>query len=121
MPAKRRDRLSQLEECRYRFGRGEQKRVIKLLNSVASARFSDARSLMRFHETLLFLRAFPQGPAVVRKTEKLLNSFSKRVAELRQNGLDRRSRRLRSSARRAVSRRRRSRARMQSENGMIGG
>jgi hypothetical protein len=88
MPAKRRDRLSQLEECRYRFGPAEQERVIKLLNSLASARFPDTRSLMRFHETLLFLRAFPQGPAVVRKTEKLVNSFSKRVTELRQSGLD---------------------------------
>jgi hypothetical protein len=88
MPAKRPDRLSQLEECRYRFGPGEQERAIKLLNSLASARLPDARSLMRFHETLLFLRAFPQGPAVIRKAEKLLNSFWKKVAELRQRGVD---------------------------------
>jgi hypothetical protein len=88
MPAKRPDRLSQLEECRYRFGPGEQGRVIKLLNSLASARFSDGSSLIRFHEALLFLRAFPHGPSVVRKTEKLLNSFWKRVEELRQRGVD---------------------------------
>jgi hypothetical protein len=43
---------------------------------------------MRFHETLLFLRAFPQGPAVVRGTEALLNTFGKRVSELRQRGSD---------------------------------
>jgi len=88
MPAKRPDRLSQLEECRYRFGPGEQERAIKLLNSLASARLPDARSLMRFHETLLFLRAFPQDPAVIHKTEKLLNSFWKKVAVLRQRGVD---------------------------------
>jgi len=89
MPAKRPDRLlSQLEECRYRFGPSEAARVIKLLNSLESARFPDARSLIRFHEALLFLRAFPQGPGVVRKTEKLLNSFWKRVEELRQCGVD---------------------------------
>ena len=88
MPAKRPDRLSQLEQCRYRFGQGEQERVIKLLNSLASARFTDVRSLMRFHETLLFLRAFPQGPGVVRETAKLLNSFWVRAAELRQRGVD---------------------------------
>src|SRR6266550_2355658 len=88
MPTKRPDRLSRLEECRYRFGPGEQGRVLKLLNSLGSARFPDARSLMRFHETLLFLRAFPQAPAVIHKTQKLLNSFWKRVAELRRPGLD---------------------------------
>ncbi|MFY9560249.1 MAG: hypothetical protein WAQ52_08450 [Terriglobales bacterium] len=37
---------------------------------------------------MLFLRAFPQGASVVRKTEKLLNTFWKRVAELRQRGVD---------------------------------
>lgn len=88
MPAKRPDRLSQLEECRYRFGPGEQKRAIKLLNSLASARLPDARSLMRFHETLLFLRAFPLGPAVIRETEKLLTRFWERVEELRERGPD---------------------------------
>ena len=43
---------------------------------------------MRFHETLLFLRAFPQGPAVVKKTEQLLNSFRGRVDQLRKAGDD---------------------------------
>ena len=89
MPAKRLDRLvSQLEECRYRFGPGEAGLVIKLLNSLASVRYPDSRSLIRLHEALLFLRAFPQGPGVVRKTETLLNTFWERVSELRQRGPD---------------------------------
>jgi hypothetical protein len=89
MPAKRLDRLlSQLEECRYRFGPGEAGLVIKLLNALATARLNDASSLIRFHEALLFLRAFPQGPGVVRKTEKLLNTFWTKVAALRKDGVD---------------------------------
>jgi len=89
MPAKRPERLlSQLEEYRYLFGPGETARVVDLLNSVASVRYSDSRYLIRLHEALLFLRAFPQGPGVVRKTEKLLNTFWERVQELRKRGVD---------------------------------
>jgi hypothetical protein len=89
MPAKSLDRLlSELEEIRYRFGPREATRVVKLLNSVGSARFSESKSLIRFHEGLLFLRAFPQGPSVVRKTEQLLNGFHKRVETLRKSGAD---------------------------------
>lgn len=89
MAAKSLDRLlSELEESRYRFGPGEAARVVKLLSALDKARFKDAPSLIRFHETLLFLRAFPQGPTVVRKTESLLNNFQKKVEALRKRGAD---------------------------------
>jgi hypothetical protein len=53
--------LTQLEACRYRFGEHESARVVKLLQRLDAARFTDPASLIRFHEALLFLRAFPQG------------------------------------------------------------
>ncbi len=81
-------RLSELEAVRYRFGPGDAARALKLLNSLDSARFPDARSLIRFHEVLLFLRAFPQSPAVLRKAESLLNSFHRKVEALRRAGAD---------------------------------
>lgn len=37
---------------------------------------------------MLFLRAFPQGPAVVRATERILNNFHKKVLALRKAGAD---------------------------------
>jgi hypothetical protein len=80
--------LAQLEEHRYRFGRSEATYILKMLTSLGTARFSDARSLIRFHESLLFLRAFPQGPSVLRKTEKLLNNFHQRVEALRKTGAE---------------------------------
>jgi hypothetical protein len=80
--------LAQLEACRYRFGPREAARVVKLLKSLDAARFRDSLSLIRFHEALLFLRAFPQGPAVVRVTELILNSFHKKVEVLRKAGAD---------------------------------
>ena len=80
--------LTQLEACRYRFGRDEAARVVKLLKRLDAARFPDSSSLIRFHEALLFLRAFPQGPSVVRVTERILNSFHKKVEALRKGGAD---------------------------------
>jgi hypothetical protein len=80
--------LTQLEQSRYRFGRHEAGRVVKLLKRLDAARFPDSSSLIRFHEALLFLRAFPQGPGVVRLTERILNSFHKKVEALRKAGAD---------------------------------
>lgn len=81
-------RLTELEASRVRFGHGEAVRVVKLLSRLDAARFRDSASLIRFHETLLFLRAFPQGPTVVRATERMLNSFHQRVEVLRKAGTD---------------------------------
>lgn len=62
--------------------------MVKLLHRLDAARFTDPASLIRFHEGLLFLRAFPQGPAVIRATERILNSFYKKVEALRKAGAD---------------------------------
>jgi len=80
--------LSNLEDCKSRFGPGEARRVEKLLAALSRRNFADVESLLRFHETLLFLRAFPQGPGVVSRTEKLLESFHRRVQALRDSGAD---------------------------------
>jgi len=80
--------LAQLEASRYRFGRNEVASVVRLLKRLDAARFPDTASLVRFHETLLFLRAFPQAPTVVRATERILNGFHKKVAALRKAGAD---------------------------------
>ena len=78
--------LSELEACRYRFGRHEAARVVKLLKALDAARFDSSASLIRFHEALLFLRAFPQGPSVVRATERILNKFHSKIQALRKAG-----------------------------------
>ncbi|HLX84886.1 MAG TPA: hypothetical protein VKR59_13375 [Terriglobales bacterium] len=80
--------LSELEACRYLFGKQQAARVVQLLAPLDAKQFPDPPSLIRFHETLLFLRAFPQGPAVVRATGRVLNAFHKRVAALRNAGVD---------------------------------
>jgi hypothetical protein len=89
MSAKSSDRLlSDLETLRYRFSPNEAAHVLKLLSALDAARFPDPSSLIRFHEALMFLRAFPHSPSVLRKTESLLNNFWKRVDSLRKSGAD---------------------------------
>jgi len=79
------DRLAGLE-CR--FEPGDSLRAQKLLAQLGRRRFPDAASLIRFHELLLFLRAYPHTPAMRRRSEELLASFHKRVTRLRASGAD---------------------------------
>jgi hypothetical protein len=78
--------LTELEARRYRFGSNEAKRIVELLKRIDAVSFTDSALLIRFHEALLFLRAFAQGPSVVRATERILNNFHKRVEALREAG-----------------------------------
>ena len=80
--------LSQLEAARNRFGRGAAAATIRLLDQLARHDFHDAGPLIRFHEALLFLRAFPQSAALVRRVEALLNTFHLRIEKLRERGAD---------------------------------
>jgi len=58
----------------------------QLLAQLEKRRFTEAAELIRFHEALLFLRAYPQTPRVLRQVEELLRSFQKRVARLVEAG-----------------------------------
>jgi hypothetical protein len=80
--------LASLEAAKSRFGRGAAAEVKLLLDQLVRHEFRNAQSLIRFHETLLFLRAFPQSAALVPRIERLLNTFHERVAKLRELGID---------------------------------
>ena len=79
-------RLERLEEARRRFGPADGARTAKLIAELSRARFPDAASLARFHEALLFLRAYPASAAVARAADRALFSFSRRVEALRAAG-----------------------------------
>ena len=80
--------VGELENCRYRFGRGEAARVVKVLAKAGAAQYDDVPSLIRFHEALLVLRAFPPNPAVLRRSEQLLRAFWRRVERLCKSGAE---------------------------------
>jgi hypothetical protein len=80
--------LDHLAGLMRRFEPGDSLRVQKLLAQLGRRRFPDAASLIRFHEILLFLRAYPHNPSIRSSSEELLASFHKRVARLRASGSD---------------------------------
>jgi len=81
-------RLLELESSRLRYGRGCALAVEKLLTSCKGTRLDDAESLIRFHDVLLFLRAFPQSRKIVQLTENLLSGIAEQVRRLRDSGAD---------------------------------
>ncbi len=80
--------LSKLEAVKVCYGRGCAAEVEKLLDSFKGSRFDGVESLIRFHDALLFLRAFPQSRRVLRLTEGLLAGIEQQVARLRDSGAD---------------------------------
>jgi hypothetical protein len=80
--------LDRLDEVKSRFGPAERKLIEQLLASLSRVRLGDASELLRFHEALLFLSAYPQSSKIKKVSESLLNSFPQRVAALRAADVD---------------------------------
>ena len=80
--------LTHLEEAKRDFRPAGAAETDKLLSALGRHRFSDSTSLIRLHEALLFVRAYPHNAKVLQRAEALLASFSRRVAQLRSAGAD---------------------------------
>lgn len=59
-----------------------------MLERLARKRFDDPETLIRLHELLLFVRAYPHNAVVARLAEEQLRDFARRVSELRQRDVD---------------------------------
>jgi hypothetical protein len=88
MPSSIKHLLDQLDALKSRFGSRESKSVERILSRLARARFSDAGTLLRYHEILLFLRAYPQSEQILRVAEHELANFAARVNHLEAAGAD---------------------------------
>ncbi len=71
--------LDRLEVAKTHFGADDRKRLERLLARLRRYRARDAASLIRLHEALLFIRAHPHSPTVLRRVERLLATFHRRV------------------------------------------
>jgi hypothetical protein len=80
--------LSELNAAKAEYGPHSAVRVEKLLASLRNFSPADAESLAHFHDTLLFLRAFPQSRKVVLLTEALLANTGDQVKHLRDSGAE---------------------------------
>src|SRR5579883_3328794 len=68
--------LDRLDEWKSRFGVEDTARLERLLEAVARRRYREPADLIRLHETLLFLRAYPRSRRVARLTDSILFSFA---------------------------------------------
>ena len=74
--------LRALERCCDGYGPGATARKLALLAALATARLRTADQVRRLHETLCFLRAYPDDARVLAAVERMLAGFDRR-ADLR--------------------------------------
>jgi hypothetical protein len=74
--------LDRLDDWKRRFEPGGDGELENLLAQIAPRRFKDPAELVRLHETLLLLRAYPRTPAVARLADEILFAFASRVEAL---------------------------------------
>jgi hypothetical protein len=79
LPMSLRDRL---EACKGKFGSTAAREVLALLERVERTRVRDPQELIRIHEAVLYLRAYPQSAQALRLADRILFSFAERVRGL---------------------------------------
>jgi hypothetical protein len=74
--------LDSLAAMKGQFGTAAARTTADLLVHFETARLRDPSDLIRFHETVLFLRAYPQSPRVLRLADHILFSFPDRLGRM---------------------------------------
>lgn len=80
--------LDRLEESKRGSTAKDRRNTERILGELAKKKFADANSLVRFHEQILFLRAYPPDPRILDQADILLKDFGRRVQQLRAAGED---------------------------------
>lgn len=89
MPSRSAEKLlAELDEAKVVIDERHSKQIEHLLTRLGRGKVTDADSLTRLHETLLFLRAYPQSATILRETESLLREFTMRVRQVSEQGED---------------------------------
>jgi hypothetical protein len=74
--------LDELEGLKHAYGPGCAQKCERHLRALRGASFDEASSLIRFHDALLFLRAFPQSEKVAQLAHELLATVEAHVKKL---------------------------------------
>ena len=74
--------LDQLGAMKGQFGVDAARQTARLVERLRDARLRDPSDLIRLHETVLFLRAYPQSPRVLRLADEILFSFGERLRRI---------------------------------------
>jgi hypothetical protein len=79
--------LADLQASKKRYGAGDSA-ILRTLGALSKAKFAEPEELIRLHETLLFLRAYPPSARVLKQVEQFLKKLAKRVSQLREADVD---------------------------------
>ena len=80
--------LDQLDEAKRQFAPRSANQTVQLLRRLAKVTIDDPQTLIRFHEILLFISAYPQSAPVREQAQSILNRFGERVTSLRDADVD---------------------------------
>ena len=80
--------IDDLDRLKARFEPGDAARKQRLLRRLQTARIADAATLVRVHEALLFLLAYPPNATLAKLAARALDSVAECVAAMRRRGLD---------------------------------
>ena len=80
MPVTLNQLLDRLDSAKRSYGSVKSVELVGTLTKLASAKIADADELVRLHEALLFLAAYPQSKPVLGKVERILKSVRQRLA-----------------------------------------
>lgn len=80
--------LNQLDELKNQFTPAASHSIEQLLEQLSRKKLNDTDLLVRYHEILLFLRAYPQTASIVASTERELKGFANRVSYLVKKEID---------------------------------
>ncbi len=85
-PTTPRDPLELLGSVKNHFTPADRETKVDCLRALRDREVRDVPSLIRLHESLCFLRAYPDGPEVLRSVEEALGGFAARVDLLKASG-----------------------------------
>ena len=80
--------IDRLDELKNQFTSANARRVQQLLERLSRKKLNDTDSLVRYHEILMFLRAYPHNATIVRAVDKELRNFASRVVTLEEQDID---------------------------------
>jgi hypothetical protein len=78
MPTRPATLLRRLEATRLEYGPGRAAAKLAWLERLARTRLASARQVLRLHEHLCFVRAYPDSRAVLARVERMLAGFARR-------------------------------------------
>jgi len=80
--------LEKLERAKRSYGSLQTSALIRALSDLEHKPITDVDLLIRFHENLLFLRAYPHNSRVLKKVHSVLKPFGERITQLREAEAD---------------------------------